>query len=72
MSDHAQEARRLLNKGTTNGMLPNHIAAANAHATLAVAEQLRIANLIAWYGDAKMPKHIEEHIAASIGLAVEE
>ena len=44
--DHAAEAKRLLPK-RGEGMMPNHIAAAQVHATLALVEQQRIANLIA-------------------------
>lgn len=44
--NHALEAKRLL-PGWHDAMMPNHIAAAQVHATLALVEQQRIANLIA-------------------------
>ena len=46
--DHAAEARRLLNESGPYGVpLPEASAAAQVHATLALVEQQRIANLIA-------------------------
>lgn len=44
--DHAAKARYWLPQNG-DGITPNHVAVAQVHATLAVAEQLRVANLIA-------------------------
>ena len=51
--DHAAKARYWLpQKG--DGITPNHVAVAQVHATLALVEQQRIANLIA-LADLKEP-----------------
>lgn len=36
--EHYRKAEQLLEQGTKNGMLPNHIAAAQVHATLATVQ----------------------------------
>jgi len=47
MSDHKYEAERLIpNRG--EALMPNHLALAQVHATLYLAEQQRVANLIAF------------------------
>lgn len=64
--NHAQEAKRLISATTTKDWndpspyVDRRIAAAQVHATLALAEQQRIANLIAAYdmGAADAPSGI--------------
>ena len=46
MTDHAREAARIVARWPVARSLPNDIATAQVHATLALAEQQRIANLI--------------------------
>lgn len=52
--NHAQEAKRLVSATNTKDWndpspyVDRRIAAAHVHATLALAEQQRIANVIAW------------------------
>jgi len=41
---------------------------ATAHATLALVEQQRIANLIAWYGDEDIPDAVADQIREGLGL----
>lgn len=45
--DHAAEARKILERYKTVGLHTAEATAAQAHATLALVEQQRIANLIA-------------------------
>jgi len=45
------------------------IADAQAHATLALAEQQRAANLIAWYGDSNnWPSHLLIFVQDTLGI----
>jgi hypothetical protein len=49
-----------------------HVAENEAHSTLAflavIAEQLRVANIIAWYGDSPMPEHVQDEVKAAMGV----
>lgn len=50
MTDHAAEARRLLTQETPAEDIAEVLAAAQVHATLALAEAQETANLIAFWG----------------------
>lgn len=78
-TDHKAEAERILPK-RGEGILPNHVAVAQVHATLYLAEQQRIANLIAAFAEGGLTSDVKhlgfkdwpevlEHIRTGLGLA---
>lgn len=73
--NHAAEAYRINDAiieksdwSISEPYLDRAIAMAHVHATLALADQQRVANIEVWYGDSKMPKHLEEFCIATLGI----
>lgn len=67
--DHAAVAKRLMPSREGEALLPNRIALAQVHATLALVERQRIANLISYYnGENPIPEPASTEIRKALGL----
>ena len=72
-STHVEQARNLLDaahKGTITETSRLNIVEAQVHATLAVAEQQRLANIIAFVATGSQPSPaVIAHVKSGLGLA---
>ena len=70
MTDHKKEAERSLSIGTFGSTEEDFaLRSGLIHATLYLAEQQRIANLIAYLGDDTPTLEMDVQIRAGLGLA---